>query len=375
MTSELKKLTLLEHIIESMNDMVCVVNENCDVVFSNSKMERVIGTKADRKCPGLTGKKNCDICYAKNCLEQKRPQSMIFEQNGRVYNVAITPILDNENNLEYALEVWTDVTGEKRLRERLTSQNELLINDLKLASTLQKSMLPYDIKSTCGIQFDMKYIPCEEVGGDFYDIFFPNDDNIVFYIADVSGHGVSAAMLTVFFSQTVRSVMESKSGEISPSEVLDEVWKRFMKMDIQEHLYITAWMASYNIKSKKLKYSNAGHLISPLLYYDNHIEALVVSGYPICRWIPNTNFEENSLIIQKGSRLLLYTDGLSDAWRTLEAGRISSEYETPNELIRGCLKKGSFKDILNNIWQGVSSNEETVNLSDDIAMLLFERIQ
>ncbi|MCK5130415.1 MAG: SpoIIE family protein phosphatase [Clostridiales bacterium] len=370
-----KNITLLKHIIESMNEMVCVVDDKSNVVFSNSKMERVIGTKKDRKCPGMMGKNDCDICYAKNSFEQGRPQNMIYELNGRVYNVALSPIREDNNSIEHVLEVWTDVTGESRLKERLTAQNRLLRNDLELASTLQKSMLPYDIKARNGIRFDMMYLPCEDVGGDFYDIFFTNENEVVFYIADVSGHGVSAAMLTVFFSQTVRSVMESQLDEINPAEVLTEVWQRFMKMDIQEHLYITAWMAVLNLDTGELKYSNAGHIIAPLLYGGDKIQMLESSGFPVCRWIPNSNYVQKKTTIPKGGRILLYTDGLSDAWRTLEASRISQEYETPDALARGCLKIDAFEDILNVIWKSVSSDENMSRLSDDVAMLLIERTQ
>lgn len=370
-TNPNSNISLFKHVIEAMNEMVCVVNENGDVIFSNSKMERVIGSKIDRKCPGKMGKKDCETCYAKISLDQGRPQNMIYELNGRVYNVAISPIRDDENNIENVLEVWTDITGEKRLRERLTAQNKLLRNDLKLARTLQQSMLPYKIKKKGNLRFDMMYHPCEDVGGDFYDIFFISSDKVVFYIADVSGHGVSAAMLTVFFSQTVRSVMNQDAG-IEPDKVLSEVWERFMQMDIEEHLYITAWIGVLDTKKGELEYSNAGHIIAPLLYDGTKLETLEVSGFPICRWIPTVTFNKRKIDVPHKSRILLYTDGLSDAWRTHEVGKISSDFKSPDELARECLKLHEFKDILTTIWEMVSSDNTITNLSDDVAMLLIE---
>ena len=171
-------------------------------------------------------------------------------------------------------------------------------------------MLPYEIQNKKGVKFDMMYRPCEDVGGDFYDIFILDDDNVVFYIADVSGHGVSAAMLTVFFSQTVRSIMNTKKKDVEPSEVLNEVWQRFMNIDLQEHLYITAWLGVLNVKTGKLKYTNAGHIISPIMYDGITVKLLDVKGFPVCRWISEGNFPQGEMTIPKNGRILLYTDGL-----------------------------------------------------------------
>ncbi len=369
----LNKISLLEHVVESMNEMVCIVNRHGEIIYSNAKMEKVIGTKLARKCPGAMGGNNCETCYAKTCIEQGRPQNTYFELNGRVYSVVISPIRDENGEILSALEVWNDVTGERRLKERLTAQNELLKSDLQMASTLQQSMLPNEIKGKEGVRFDMMYRPCEDVGGDFYDIFILNDDNVVFYIADVSGHGVSAAMLTVFFSQTVRSIMNTKTQNVEPEEVLNEVWQRFMNIDLQEHLYITAWLGVLNVKTGELKYSNAGHIISPIMYDGKKIETLDVTGFPVCRWISSCNLPQGKKIIPKHGRILLYTDGLSDAWRMIEETRTESDFSSPDELAESCLKMTNFSEILESIWNGVNFDDYELKLSDDVAMLVVER--
>jgi sigma-B regulation protein RsbU (phosphoserine phosphatase) len=367
------KVSLLEHVVESMNEMVCVVNGRGDVLYSNAKMEKVIGTKADRKCPGMIGRNDCEICHAKICIEQGRPQSTVFELNGRVYSVTISPIRDREGDVINALEVWSDITGEKRLKERLTVQNELLRSDLKIASTLQQSMLPYQIQNVKGVKFDMNYFPCEDVGGDFYDVFILDEENVAFYIADVSGHGVSAAMLTVFFSQAVRSIMAAKENDVEPGRILNEVWQRFMGIDIQEHLFITAWLGVLNLKSGELKYANAGHIISPIMYDGKKITPLEARGFPICRWISEPDYVQMKKTIPNRGRVLLYTDGLSDAWRTREETGAESMFKTPDELARSCLKMTNFNEILESIWQGVNTDEFELKLSDDVAMLVVER--
>ena len=370
----INKLSLLEQVVGSMNEMVCVVDADGLVLYSNAKMEKVIGTKAERSCPGRTGGRGCDICYAKTCIEQGRPQNLIYEMHGRVYNVSLVPIRGDEGDVTGALEVWSDVTGEKRLKERLTAQNELLKSDLKIASTLQQSMLPLEKDIKNGLRFDMMYHPCEDVGGDFYDIFFLDEDYTAFYIADVSGHGVSAAMLTVFFSQAVKSIMYTKKADTSPDEVLSEVWRRFMGIDLQEHLYITAWLGMLNTKTGELKYANAGHIIAPLMYDGMKISKLSGAGFPICRWVTSPSFEQQAITVPKKGRILLYTDGLSDAWRMKEDTDEKPIFRTPDELAESCLKMTDFKEVLESIWQGVRLDEYELKLTDDIAMLALERI-
>ncbi len=369
----LQKISLLEQVVESMNEMVCVVDKHGEVLYSNAKMEKVIGTRASRKCPGRLGKNDCDSCHAKSCIEQGRPQNTSFELNGRVYKIAISPIRDKEGTVLSALEVWSDVTGEQRLKERLTAQNDLLKSDLILASTLQQSMLPYDINNVPGAKFDMVYYPCEDVGGDFYDVFVLNDETVVFYIADVSGHGVSAAMLTVFFSQAVKSVMNSGMESIEPDDVLKEVWNRFMNIDLQEHLYITAWLGVLNTKTGELRYSNAGHVVAPMMFDGEKIELLENVGFPVCRWIGEPNYTKSTVVMDKGSRVLLYTDGLSDAWRMLEENHKNSAFDTPEKLAESCIRMTNFNEILESIWNGVNFYDYELKLSDDVAMLVVER--
>jgi sigma-B regulation protein RsbU (phosphoserine phosphatase) len=145
-----------------------------------------------------------------------------------------------------------------------------------------------------------------------------------------------------------------------------------MQMDIEEHLYITAWIGVLDTKTGEIEYSNAGHIIAPLLYDGSELTALEVSGFPICRWIPTVNYKKKKVFISDKGRILLYTDGLSDAWRTQEVGKISQEFDSPDELAKECLKTKKFDDILSTIWERVSSDDTITNLSDDVAMLLIE---
>ena len=138
-------------------------------------------------------------------------------------------------------------------------------------------------------------------------------------------------------------------------------------------MYITAWLGVLDNNTGLLKYANAGHMIAPLIYDGSKTESLTAHGFPICRWISAAQFQQQERKIDKGTRILLYTDGLSDAWRTLKPDRQDDMYQTPDALAEACLKMNNFKEILQSIWEQVSPDDNTRDLSDDIAMLLVEK--
>ncbi len=134
-----------------------------------------------------------------------------------------------------------------------------------MARSLQHSMLKDELPDINNINITGLYKPCESVGGDFYDVFKIDDNQILFYMADVSGHGIGAAMLTVFFAQAVTQIMHNRTKSLPPDELLRQVWLRFISLDLAEHLYITAWVGVLDGSNGKLTYCNAGHIASPIL--------------------------------------------------------------------------------------------------------------
>ncbi len=369
--NKIRELTMLKHTVENLPHMVCIINNNRDVLWVNTRMKNVMGCYEGSQCANCI---EADRCPGLRTIHEGRPQSMNVERDGRVYSVKVFPIR-REGEQPLALEIWSDITSETRLKQKLTQQNEKLNDDLLIAQRLQQAMLPENMPSPKDYAFYSQYHPCEAVGGDFYDVFELGEDKVAFYIADVSGHGVSAAMLTVFFAQAARSILQSYGAKASPGEALNEVWRRFEQMELEEHLYITAWMAVLDVGSGMITYSNAGHIVSPLLCNGDKIHALEIPGYPICRWLPEVDYQESTMTIEEGGKLLLYTDGLSDAWRTSGIVDFSLHEDSPSKMARVCLLNEEANNCLDKIWQGLCKNIKEDQLSDDVAMLLLHREQ
>lgn len=261
---------------------------------------------------------------------------------------------------------------EKRTLE-LKSINNNLVKDLEYARDIQKSLLPHKLPDETEVAFDTRYFPAEHVGGDFYNIFKLDDRNIGIYIGDVSGHGVSAAMLTVFMNQTIKSVYgdgEYTNKIISPSVVLKNVYRSFNKNDFKEEIYIVLLYAVLNLDTKELTYASAGINVQPLIMDSDtgRVSELEVKGFPICKFIEfySGEYKDMTIKLKSGDKLLFYTDGLVEAEN--RQGEIFSQKRLAQVLEQNSALEG---DVLSEVLtREVFNFVEYRELKDDLTFVL-----
>lgn len=202
---------------------------------------------------------------------------------------------------------------------QLSKANKMLTDDMDYARDIQKAMLPSAIPEIPGFKFSAMYHPAERISGDFYDVFKLDDEHYIFYICDVAGHGVPAAMLTVFLKQSIdeRRKADFNSGEVTyPAKVLQGLYDAFNTSNFREDVYIVLIYAIYNIKTKKLTYSSAGMNAEPfLIRKEGTITTVPIYGLPICKLkdIFEPKYYDNHIDIVDGDKLVFYTDGFIDA--------------------------------------------------------------
>ena len=157
------------------------------------------------------------------------------------------------------------------------------------------------------------YKPMEKIGGDFYDFLeFRDSDNIGIFISDVSGHGVPAAFIT---SMVKTIILQSGTRKQNPSELL-----QYMNTILQKHTagkFVTAFYGIYNPSDRTLFYSNAGHN-QPYVIHKDVSELQGGRNIAMAMFPNNTQERSNNRFknyrekLPVGSKLLLYTDGLSE---------------------------------------------------------------
>ncbi len=210
-----------------------------------------------------------------------------------------------------------DVLVDKRTTE-LRSINEKLVADQEIARSMQMSMLPSTLPHNEYVRFSSGYVPADNLSGDFYNVFPIDDVQFGICIGDVSGHGVSAAMLSIFTFQKMQTLMEETGGDgmAIPSMVLKHIYESFNSGNFSEDMYIVMLYGVFNTQTGIFSYASGGLNTTPLrIRPDGSIQELDNGGYAICKLgdLLKPKFVNHQVLLFPGDKLLLYTDGLVDA--------------------------------------------------------------
>ncbi len=277
------------------------------------------------------------------------------------------------NELENYTENLNEIVMERT--KELEEMNMSLLRDVEYAKEVQKCLMPAQLPKDSDITISAKYLPAERLSGDFYNVIRLDEDNIALYIGDVSGHGVSAAMLTVFAYQNIVPLKEeeNKNDEIiSPGFVLKTMYKRFNKTNFNSGTYIVMLYGIYNIKKKTFTYASAGMNVSPYIV-KNTGEVLVVDskGFPICKLGDQLMpfYDDRILEMESGDKIVFYSDGLVESKNNL-----CKEYEQYN--LQEFLGKNSGldaneleKSIMKNFNSHMGKDEK---LMDDLTLVIMD---
>ena len=349
------------NVLESMADWVRVVDYDGIIIYANKSMKESLGDDLlGMKCYKAYGNTEpCGFCISRRSIETKetvQKEEIIY---GKYFSVKSSPVLDNEGNAIAAVEVFRDVTRERKLELELIERNKKMSKDLLFAKRLQHRILP---KSGIynRLKIDYRYKPSEMLSGDMFDIYYIDEENIGIYICDVVGHGVTASMMTMFVRQTMRAI---KDDILNPSEALTELHKRFVTLDLGADKYFTIFYAVYNTKDSHFKYANAGHNCVPVKFNSDELMLLKTNGFPISLIFNEIHYEENDIKLNKGDELLFYTDGIT------EVKNIDGEEFGVERVIQTIKENGD--NVLNSMVDNVESFRWG-DQEDDFAMVLME---
>jgi sigma-B regulation protein RsbU (phosphoserine phosphatase) len=196
-------------------------------------------------------------------------------------------------------------------RESLTQQRLQL--DLQFAEQIQKSFLPREFPGVDGIEFATEYRPAFIVGGDFFDVFWADTTQIGIFIGDVSGKGVSAALLMARISSDLR-IAASAANE--PGRALASVNNSLLSRQ-QHDIFFTGVFLTLDIATGNVVLANAGHP-PPFVRRKaaNRIEEVSAAIGPAAGILENVVYETTRFSLAPGDSLALYTDGVIEATDT-----------------------------------------------------------
>lgn len=299
------------HVLEGMADWVRVIDKNGTIIYANKSMKDDLGENiVGMKCYEAHCKSHqCNFCITQRSISTGEIVQKEEKIGENYYSVKSSPVTNSNGEIFAAVEVFRNITRERKLELELIGKNKKMNKDLQFAKRIQEKILPRKgIRES--VSLDYIYKPSEMLSGDMFDMFNIDKDNIGIYISDVAGNGVAASMMTMFIRQTMRVMKDEYQ---SPSAAMTELHKRFLTLNLESENYFTIFYGIYNRNTRVFKYVNAGHNCMPIKYNDKTMDLLENKGYPITSLFNKIIYEEKEIQLNTGDKILFYTDGITEA--------------------------------------------------------------
>jgi sigma-B regulation protein RsbU (phosphoserine phosphatase) len=251
----------------------------------------------------------------------------------------------------------------KQLSDKIVSQKKELVissenlketedikqrmeTELNIAKDIQLSMLPllfppFPYREDINIHADL--IPAREVGGDFYDFFFLDEDTLAFAVGDVSGKGVPAALMMA----VCKTLLKSKaSTELSTAKIVTHVNNEMAKQN-ENYMFVTVFIAILNTRTGDLVYTNAGHNPTLIKKSNGDLVKLTDLHGPVVAAMEGLIYTETKLKIETGDVIFAYTDGITEAHspsnelfsdKRLEKLLIDHPFESSEQTVKRIIK-------------------------------------
>ena len=245
-----------------------------------------------------------------------------------------------------------------------TEKTERLATELNLASDIQTNVLPnifpvFPERKEFTLHASMT--PAKEVGGDFYDFFFVDDDHIALVMADVSGKGIPAAL----FMMVARTLIKNRTmmGG-TPSEILYDVNNQLCEGNVAG-LFVTVWLGILEISTGKGMAANAGHEHPVLCRKGDEFALIEYRHSPAVAAMEGMRFREHEFELKPGDTIFVYTDGVAEATNS------SNELFGTDRMLDALNKDADAlpEQILENVMEGINDFVKGAEQFDDITML------
>jgi serine phosphatase RsbU (regulator of sigma subunit) len=240
--------------------------------------------------------------------------------------------------------------------ERAGSEREL-----QLARRIQRSFLLSQFPSRPRVEVFATNVSSKEASGDFYDVVTPDDDTLLLAVADVSGKGVPAALLASMLQASLRT----QAGTVSsPAAMLDSC-NRLACQRNSTGQFATFFLASLHEPTLTLRFTNGGHNFPVLLRADGS-RVLLEKGGLVVGMLEGMPYEEESLVLAEGDRLVIYTDGVTEAANA--TGEMFEE-ERLYALLESAPRTLSAEQLVQRVIGGVRDFLGETEAGDDITVL------
>ena len=250
------------------------------------------------------------------------------------------------------------------LKRYIAEASARIDKELEYAKQIQLSALPTNFPDDSEYSIYASMIAAKEVGGDFYDYYKLNDNQIAFLVADVSGKGIPSAMFMMTAKTIIKDLAEAG---LEVNEIFTKANQKLCENN-ESGMFVTAWMGVLDINTGILKYANAGHNPPLLLKNNSQFEYLKAMAGFILGGMEGIKYKINQMQLEKGDRIFLYTDGVTEA--TNENQELYGEERLQQFMNRNMTTPSQL--LLPKLKDDIDRFVGNAPQFDDITMLMFD---
>src|SRR5688572_14815004 len=194
-----------------------------------------------------------------------------------------------------------------------------LDEELKLAARVQQDFLPKSMPKIGPLRFHTLFRPAGHVSGDLYDVMRLDESHVGFYMADAVGHGMPAALLTMFLKQALVTKVIDATGYrlLAPSVTMQKLNDALVAQNLSTATFATALYGNINYRTLKLTFARGGHPDPILLTREGELKILESEG-ALLGIFPDDVYQQASVELQPGDRVFIYSDGVEIAFSPVD---------------------------------------------------------
>ncbi|MBQ0109068.1 MAG: SpoIIE family protein phosphatase [Clostridiales bacterium] len=253
-------------------------------------------------------------------------------------------------------------------QDEVSRKTARINTELEMAGQIQSQALPKveSLSENAVRRFDIaaEMIPAKEVGGDFYDFFYPDESHIALIIADVADKGVAASL----YMMMAKTLLSSRIGStLSPAKVLESV-NRYLYKNSPKGMFVTAWLGILDLKTGVLSAASAGHEYPVIRRGGKDFELIKDKHGFVLGGMDGMKFPEYVLELAEGDTLFVYTDGVPEA--NDENGKMFGTERMVESLNRH--KDKNMAELIGGVREDIRGFTVIAAQFDDITMLAFQ---
>ncbi|MEE9296119.1 MAG: SpoIIE family protein phosphatase [Phycisphaerae bacterium] len=259
----------------------------------------------------------------------------------------------------------------QKLGKRLNQHFREIDDELRLASRLQRDFLPRDIKAIGPLHFCTVYRPASWVSGDIFDIQRLDEKHVGFYLADAVGHGMAAGLLTMFIKRSM--VTKRLTGDayelVEPGAVLQHLNDVLADQSLPNCQFVTGVYCLVNIETLVMRFARGGHPYPMLIGSDGRITELKSTG-GLMGLSPDLECPTGQVQLQRGDKVLLYTDGFEGAFSDFAAG--ADDHRRGYRVLIESLARCGVSELVARLNEALDLQDGSLRPEDDVSVVAME---